>query len=162
MPAIVAVICIAVLSAAFLVKRARDRALLDKHSITAEDLHSLLAAKHDVSVYDVRLPLDLLSNSVVIPGAKRLAPEEVMENPSLIPIDRDAIVYCTCPSDETSRAILHRALSLGHMRIKFLRGGLDGWKTRGYPVETYDKPFHLSTGKKNGAAARSQATGNRE
>lgn len=153
MPAIVAVICIAVLAAAFLLKRSRDRALLEKHSITAEDLHSVLASRQDVSVFDVRLPLDLLSNSVIIPGAKRLAPEEVIENPSLIPRDRDAIVYCTCPSDETSRAILQKALAMGHVRVKFLKGGLDGWKSRGFPVEPYDQPFHLSTGKRNGAVA---------
>jgi rhodanese-related sulfurtransferase len=140
---IVAVICVVVLLAAVLVKRTRDRDELKQHSITSDDLHTLLASNQDVALFDVRLPLDLLSNSVLIPGAKRLAPEEVIANPSLIPGDRDSIVYCTCPSDETSRAILHRALARGFLRVKFLKGGLDGWKSRGFPVEPYDKPFHL-------------------
>jgi rhodanese-related sulfurtransferase len=143
---IVAAICVVVLLAAVLVKRTRDRNELEQHSITPEDLHTLLASNKEVALFDVRLPLDLLSNSVVIPGAKRIAPEEVISNPSLIPADRDSIVYCTCPSDKTSRVILHRALAVGFRRIKFLRGGLDGWKSRGFPVEPYDKPFHLSSG----------------
>jgi rhodanese-related sulfurtransferase len=143
---IVAVICVVVLLAAFMVKRVRDRDELERHSITSEDLHALLASDKNVALFDVRLPLDLLSNSVLIPGAKRLDPEEVMADPSLIPRDQDAIVYCTCPSDETSRAILHRALSRGYLRVKFLKGGLGGWKARGFPVEPYNHPFHLSSG----------------
>lgn len=149
-----AVVCVAVvLLLAAQVKRARDRAELEQHSITPEDLHALLASHQEVDLFDVRLPLDLLGNSVVIPGAKRLAPEEVIANPSLIPRDRDAVVYCTCPSDETSRAVLRRAVALGFLRIRFLKGGLEGWKSKGFPVEPYDKPFHLSSGRGNAAVA---------
>jgi rhodanese-related sulfurtransferase len=150
---IVAVICVAVVVIAVQVKRARDHHELEhRHSITPEELHALLASE-DVALFDVRLPLDLLGHSVLIPGAKRLAPEEVMANPSLIPKDRDAIIYCTCPSDETSRAVMDRALAMGFVRIRFLRGGLEAWKSRGFPVEPYDKPFHLSSGKGNAAIA---------
>ncbi|HEX4067883.1 MAG TPA: rhodanese-like domain-containing protein [Acidobacteriaceae bacterium] len=147
----VAVICVIVLLVAVQVKRGRDRRELERYSITAEDLHTLVASNQDVAIFDVRLPLDLLGHSVLIPGAQRLAPEEVMANPSLIPRDRDSIVYCTCPSDETSRAVLHRALAKGLVRIRFLKGGLEGWKSKGFPVEPYDKPFHLSSGGNNAA-----------
>jgi 3-mercaptopyruvate sulfurtransferase SseA len=30
--------------------------------------------------------------------------------------------------------------------MKFLKGGLDGWKAKGYPVEPYTQSFHLDTG----------------
>jgi 3-mercaptopyruvate sulfurtransferase SseA len=30
-------------------------------------------------------------------------------------------------------------------RVKFLKGGLAAWKAKGYPVERYDKSFHLDT-----------------
>lgn len=146
---IVVVVSVAILVVAMLVQRARGRAELEQHSITAEELHASLASGQDVALFDVRLPLDLLSHSVVIPGAQRLSPEEVISNPSLIPSDRDAVVYCTCPSDRTSRAVLHRARAKGFLRIRFLRGGLEGWKSRGFPVEPYEKPFHLSSGGKN-------------
>jgi len=81
------------------------------------------------------------------PGAQWLAPEEVRANPSLLPKERDLIIYCTCPSDKTSRIILHRALAMGFLRIKFLKGGTDGWRAGGFPVEPYKKPFHLKSDK---------------
>jgi rhodanese-related sulfurtransferase len=141
-----AIICGAILLAAVLVKRKSDRDELERHSITPEDLHALLASSEDVALFDVRLPLDLLGDSELIPGAKRLPPEDVIANPSLIPQDRDSIVYCTCPSDKTSHRVLRRALAKGLLRIKFLKGGLDAWKVRGFPVEPYSKPFHLHSG----------------
>lgn len=128
------------------IKRSRDRRELEEHSITPEALHDLLTADREVLVFDVRLPLDLLADSKVIPGAKRIAPKEVLENPSLIPKEKETVVYCTCPSDKTSRAVLRKALAVDLTRIKFLKGGLDGWKAKGYPVEPYSQSFHLDTG----------------
>jgi rhodanese-related sulfurtransferase len=139
-------ICVIVLFAVFWIKRARERRELEEHSITPEELHTLLEApNHDVQVFDVRQPLDLLANSEIIPGAKRLAPKDVIENPSLIPKEKMSVVYCTCPSDKTSRAILHRALSINFLRVKFLKGGLTAWKAKGFPVEPYNTAFHLDS-----------------
>ena len=149
---IAAIACVVALLVVVQVKRRRDQEdELARHTITPEDLHTLLLSGRDVALFDVRLPLDLLGNAVVIPGAKRLDPDEVIAHPSLIPTDRDAVVYCTCPSDETSRAVLHRALAMGLERIRFLRGGLEGWKSRGYAVEPYDKPFRLRSGSSSAA-----------
>jgi rhodanese-related sulfurtransferase len=144
-PTLIAVSAI-VLAAAYWIKRTRDRRELERYSITPEALHTLLASSREVLVFDVRLPLDLLADSDIIPGAKRIAPKDVQENPSLIPKEKDTIVYCTCPSDKTSRAILRKALALHFSRTKFLKGGLDGWKAKGYPVEPYTQSFHLDTG----------------
>jgi rhodanese-related sulfurtransferase len=145
----IATICAAVLLAVVLAKRMRDRREMERYSITPEALHALLAENREVLVFDVRQPLDLLGDSVIIPGAQWLAPDEVRANPSLLPKERDLIVYCTCPSDKTSRTILHRALALGFLRIRFLKGGLNGWRTKGFPVEPYTKPFHLHPGSSN-------------
>ncbi|HEY1580358.1 MAG TPA: rhodanese-like domain-containing protein [Terracidiphilus sp.] len=145
----ISILCAAVLLAVVLVRRMRDRREMERYSITAEALHAFLASNKEVLVIDVRQPLDLLGDSVIIPGAQWLAPEEVRANPSLLPKERDLIVYCTCPSDKTSRIILHRALAKGFLRIKFLKGGLDGWRANGFPVEPYKKPFHLNSDKTN-------------
>jgi rhodanese-related sulfurtransferase len=128
---------------AFWVKSRRGKRELEEHSITPEALHTLLTSHQEVLIFDVRQPLDLLAESEIIPGAQRLDPKEVIENPSLIPKEKDAVVYCTCPSDETARRILNRALALKFLRVKFLRGGLAAWKAKGYPVEPYNTPFHL-------------------
>jgi len=150
----ISIICVAVL-AVVLAKRMRDRREMERHTITPEALQTLLASKQDVLVFDVRQPLDLLGDSVIIPGAQWLAPEEVRANPSLLPKERDLIVYCTCPSDKTSRMILHRALAMGFLRIKFLKGGLDGWRAGGFPVEPYKKPFYLNSDKTDHLATAS-------
>lgn len=137
---------LAVLVMAVWIKNRRDQRELEQHSITPEALHTLLVSNPNVLVFDVRLPLDFLADSEIIPGAKRLSPKEVIDDPSLIPKEKDAIVYCTCPSDKTSRSILQRAVAMGFSRVKFLKGGLAGWKAKGYPVEPYEKPFSLDPG----------------
>jgi rhodanese-related sulfurtransferase len=129
----------------FRMKQLRDRRECEKYSIDADELHGLLESKKDIVVLDVRQPLDLLAHSEIIPGAKRIPPKEVMEHADLIPKDNDSVIYCTCPSDKTSRMVLKNALRLKFSRIKFLKGGLAAWKEKGYPVEVYDKPFHLDT-----------------
>lgn len=127
------------------IKHLRDRRELEEHSITPEALHQLVAANQEVRLYDVRLPLDLLTDSELIPGAKRVPPKDLLDNPSLIPRDKEVIVYCTCQSEKTSRAVLRKALAMQFTRVKFLRGGLEGWKAKGYPVEQYKESFHLDT-----------------
>jgi rhodanese-related sulfurtransferase len=129
----------------FRMKQLRDRRELEKYSIDADELHALLESKKDIVVLDVRQPLDLLAHSEIIPGAVRVPPKEVMEQAELIPKDKDSVVYCTCVSEKTSRMVLKSALHLQFTRIKFLKGGLAAWKEKGYPVEVYDKPFHLDT-----------------
>jgi rhodanese-related sulfurtransferase len=127
------------------VKRGRNRSELERHSLSAEQLESLIASGQKVYLFDVRQPLDLLAYPELIPGAQRIPPEEVLKTPSLLPQDEDIVVYCTCPGDKTSLSVLHRALALGFTRIKFLTGGLAAWKAKGYPVEPYRESFRLST-----------------
>lgn len=155
MAVVLTTICAAVLLAALLVKRAGNRREMEQHTITPEALRALLVSNPDVLVIDVRQPLDLLGDSVIIPGAKWYAPRAVLDDPSLLPVKKDLVVYCTCPSDENSRAVLHGALAMGFSRIKFLKGGLDGWRAKGYPVEPYEKPFQLDSGRNNDLAIAS-------
>jgi rhodanese-related sulfurtransferase len=125
-------------------RQLRKRRELEEHSVDPETLHELMANRK-VLLFDVRQPLDLLAHSEIIPGATRVPPKDVLEQASLIPKEEDSVIYCTCVSEKTSRMILERARALNFTRIKFLKGGLDGWKAKGYPVEVYDKPFHLDT-----------------
>jgi hypothetical protein len=122
---------------AVLVKRSkdtRDRLEMELHSITPKALHTLLLSNQDVLVFDVRQPLDLLGDSVIIPGAKWIAPLEVRENPSLIPGEKRLVVYCTsredgnCQNDHSDHSRQsrgsRRALRYSHtgaMQIPFVR-----------------------------------------
>jgi rhodanese-related sulfurtransferase len=125
--------------------RARRLREIDGHTIDPDALRDLLESKADVEVFDVRQPLDVLAYSEMIPGAKRIPPKEVLANPSLIPADTDAVLYCTCEGQKTSREIVRHGLSLGFRKVKLLRGGLAAWKAKGYPVVPYKESFRLDT-----------------
>ncbi|HKR86289.1 MAG TPA: rhodanese-like domain-containing protein [Terriglobales bacterium] len=118
-------------------KRKHLKSELERHSVSPPELHALLSSGQKVLVFDVRQALDILAYPEQIPGAQRVPPEEVLAKPNIIPKDKDVIVFCTCPSEKTSRRILRRAMALGFSRVKFLRGGLAAWKGMGFPVEPY-------------------------
>jgi rhodanese-related sulfurtransferase len=126
-------------------KAAKERREIERHSIEPEDLYKLIVASRDVLLFDVRQPLDLLAEAEIIPGARRVPPKEIEQVSVSVPKDRDLFVYCTCPSDKTSREMTRRALALNFVKVKFLRGGLAAWKQKGYPVEPYRETFHLDT-----------------
>jgi rhodanese-related sulfurtransferase len=125
-------------------RNTKNKTELQRHSISPQELHESIRSGGRVLLFDVRQPLDLLAYPEQIPGAQRIPPAEVLEKPSLIPKDQDAVVYCTCPSDKTSRMVLDKALALGFSRIRFLRGGLAAWKGVGFPVEPYTGTFSFS------------------
>jgi len=149
---ILTIIAIAIwgLLAVIWIRRIKARRAFERLSITPEALHDLVVANHNVLILDVRQPLDLLADSEIIAGAQRISPQDAETNPSLIPTDKELVVYCTCPSDKTSRAIAAKAQVLSPnidvTKVKFLKGGLAAWKAKGYPVVPYDKTFHLDTG----------------
>jgi rhodanese-related sulfurtransferase len=129
----------------FWIRAMRERRELERSSITVEALHAMMAAQQEVLLYDVRQPLDLLADSEIISGARRVPPKEIEENAKLLPRDREVVVYCTCPSDATARVVARRARELNFTQVKFLKGGLAAWKQSGYPVEPYRDAFHLDT-----------------
>ena len=98
-----------VLLTAVQVRRWWDTREMEQHSIDPEALRALMLSKETVLVVDVRQPLDLLGESVIIPGAKWVSPEDVRANPAILSKQDDLVVYCTCPSDKTSRVVLRRS-----------------------------------------------------
>jgi membrane protein DedA with SNARE-associated domain/rhodanese-related sulfurtransferase len=88
-------------------------------------------------IVDLRHPLDYLPDPRVLPGALRIGPNELKLHSEIIPRDRDVILYCTCPSEETSAKLALQLHKLGIYRVRPLRGGFDGWKNAGYPLVDY-------------------------
>jgi len=136
---------LAVVVAILWIFRSRRLREFEIYIIDPDDLHRLLEQEPKVLVFDVRQPLDLLAYSEMIPGAKRISPKEILADPSLIPRDEEAVLYCTCGGQKTSREVLRRGLALGFRNIKLLRGGLEAWKAKGYPVVPYKESFRLDT-----------------
>jgi len=88
-------------------------------------------------IVDLRHPLDYLPDPRVLPGALRIGPNELKQHSEIIPRDRDVILYCTCPSEETSAKLALQLHKIGVYRVRPLRGGFDGWKEAGYPLVDY-------------------------
>jgi rhodanese-related sulfurtransferase len=88
-------------------------------------------------IVDLRHPLDYLPDPRVLPGALRIGPNELKLHSEIIPRDRDVILYCTCPSEETSAKLALQLHKMGVYRVRPLRGGFDGWKQAGYPLVDY-------------------------
>jgi membrane protein DedA with SNARE-associated domain/rhodanese-related sulfurtransferase len=88
-------------------------------------------------IVDLRHPLDYLPDPRVLPGALRIGPNELRQHSEIIPRDRDVILYCTCPSEETSAKLALQLHKMGVYRVRPLRGGFDGWKEAGYPLVDY-------------------------
>jgi len=96
-------------------------------------------------IVDLRHPLDYLPDPRVLPGALRIGPNELKQHSEIIPRDRDVILYCTCPSEETSAKLALQLHKLGIYRVRPLRGGFDGWKQAGYPLVDYVTDAPTST-----------------
>ena len=88
-------------------------------------------------IVDLRHPLDYLPDPRVLPGALRIGPNEIKQHSEIIPRDRDVVLYCTCPSEETSAKLALQLHKVGIYRVRPLRGGFDGWKQAGYPLVDY-------------------------
>jgi membrane protein DedA with SNARE-associated domain/rhodanese-related sulfurtransferase len=125
------------------VKHRRFLARVRDMRLDPEELKAMLdEAARDCTphpfIVDLRHPLDYLPDPRVLPGAIRIGPNEIVQCSYAFPRDRDVILYCTCPSEETSAKVAMQLHKLGITRVRPLRGGFDGWKKAGYPLHDYN------------------------
>jgi rhodanese-related sulfurtransferase len=129
----------------FVVRDQRRRREAEQHSISVDALLQLTKEGREFLLFDVRLPLDLLAHSEIIPGAIRLPPKEVEARAGAISKEKDIVIYGTCLDNKTLRLVVELTERLKFCRLKMLTGGFEGWKDRGLPVEAYTEVFHLDT-----------------
>ncbi|MBC8747416.1 MULTISPECIES: VTT domain-containing protein [Paraburkholderia] len=84
-------------------------------------------------VLDARPGAPLLDLRRQIPDALALDPHSPEQ------IDRalrthDMVIYCICPDSATALEVSLHMRNNGYTRIRALRGGLDAWQRRGFPV----------------------------
>src|SRR4029079_320758 len=63
--------------------------------ITPKELMDKLTAGENISIVDLRQPMDIEAFPQMIPGALRIAMEEIEERHAEIPRDRDVVLYCS-------------------------------------------------------------------
>ena len=68
---------------------------LNMARIAPRELSELIKRGESPYIVDMRHPLDFLPHPQLIPGAIRIAPDEVVARSAEFPRDRDIILYCT-------------------------------------------------------------------
>jgi membrane protein DedA with SNARE-associated domain/rhodanese-related sulfurtransferase len=125
--------------AGFLISRIYRRQAYLKKFRTArlepETLKQMLDSGEPVYIVDLRHPLELVPDPFTLPGAHHLSPDALAQRHGEIPLDRDVILYCTCPSEATAAKTAMTLHKLGVVRVRPLRGGFDEWKRLGYPLD---------------------------
>jgi membrane protein DedA with SNARE-associated domain/rhodanese-related sulfurtransferase len=125
--------------AAFFIARLLRRRMLLRQMVESrmepQDLYAQIQGGEEVYIVDLRHPVEQLTDPFILPGAQRIAPEDLTHRVQEIPLDRDVILYCTCPNEETAAHTAMRLHKLGVERVRPLRGGYQAWKSLGYPME---------------------------
>lgn len=83
---------------------------------------------------DVRRDAAYAQSGDVIPGAQWRDPGEVGHWAASLPADREVVVYCVY-GHEVGRTTAMRLRAAG-INARYLRGGIDGWKAAGKPLES--------------------------
>jgi membrane protein DedA with SNARE-associated domain/rhodanese-related sulfurtransferase len=96
-------------------------------------------------VLDARPQAPSLEAPRRIPGALALDPKSPEQIDGALRT-YDMVIYCICPDSATAVEITQRMRHNGYTRIRALRGGLDAWQRRGFPVEPLASADELSTG----------------
>ncbi len=110
--------------------------------IEPEALKGMLDAGEPVYIVDLRHPLELVPDPFTLPGAHHLSPDSLAARSGEIPLDRDIILYCTCPSEATAAKTAMSLHRLGIERVRPLRGGYDEWKRLGFPLDAFVPSVH--------------------
>jgi len=103
--------------------------------ISPQELYEKVRAGEEPVIVDLRHPLDFLAAPRTLPGALRMNPDEVTKRWGEFPTDRDIVVYCTCPNEETAVKVAKQLKELGVTRVRPLAGGLEEWERLGLPVD---------------------------
>jgi len=101
------------------------------------------AAQEEVAgrlLLDVRRAGMFESATALIPGAHWRDPGRVASWMAELPREREVLVYCVY-GHEVGRATAMRLRAAG-LKARYLRGGFDGWKAAGRPLQ--DKPAQAS------------------
>jgi membrane protein DedA with SNARE-associated domain/rhodanese-related sulfurtransferase len=101
--------------------------------ITVDELASMLDQATPPHVVDVGSKL-AHGHRPHIPGAMLLDLDEIDKRADEFPDDRDIVLYCACPNEESARRAAQILLSRGFKRARPLVGGIDAWIASGRAV----------------------------
>ena len=115
-------------------RQRRRMAEIRTDRLSPEALHGMLDRGEPLYLVDLRHPLDYLPDPRTLPGAVVMAPDRFTQTMADVPRDRDVVLFCTCPNEETAVRMALAIRKQGVSRARPLLGGFNGWRDRGYPL----------------------------
>ncbi len=117
-----------------IMRQRRSLAEIRMDRLTPEALLARMQSGEPFYLVDLRHPLDYLPDPRTLPGAVVLTPDRLVEVSAEVPRDREVVLFCTCPNEETAVRMALTIRKMGVARVRPLLGGYDGWKQLGYPL----------------------------
>jgi membrane protein DedA with SNARE-associated domain/rhodanese-related sulfurtransferase len=110
-------------------------------SIAPEALKRRLDAGDDVTIIDLRTPLEVTATPYAIPGSRWLAAADALaEHEAALLRSRDVVLYGASSDDATSARVALQLKHKGITRVRPLEGGLAGWMALDLPVRSVELP----------------------
>ena len=123
--------------------------------ITVDELRERLDAEPRPFVIDVGSNLAHGARAH-IPGAMLLDLDAIARVDDL-PDDRDIVLYCACPNEESARRAAQLLMRKGYRRVRPLVGGFNAWSAAGHPVEHGASVNYAKTPRSSSDTARVEA-----
>lgn len=98
-------------------------------TITPDALKAELGGK---LILDVRRTADHDASGEQLAGASWKDPEKLAEWADTLPKDQDIVLYCVRGGSVSNSVV--DALQARGLKARFIKGGIEGWKTAGGPV----------------------------
>jgi membrane protein DedA with SNARE-associated domain/rhodanese-related sulfurtransferase len=134
----IAVLMVVGLLAAYIAFKAWERARFFKNlrmaRINVADLYELMQAGAAPVIIDARSPTARALEPRWIPTAIHVPLQDAARHIRELPLDRDIIVYCTCPNEASAAQVAKILMNHGLKKVRPLTGGLDAWIAAGYEV----------------------------
>jgi membrane protein DedA with SNARE-associated domain/rhodanese-related sulfurtransferase len=113
--------------------------------ITPGELDQMLDAGEAPIIFDVRSVVELEQDPAMVRGAIHLAMDDLDKRHQEFPRDREIIIYCDCPNEESSAKTALLLRKKGYTRVRPLLGGIAAWRDGNYPTEMWTKTTTVTT-----------------
>jgi rhodanese-related sulfurtransferase len=102
--------------------------------ITVADVRRKQQAGESMVILDLRSDAALEEDPAIIPGAIRATLEDIRTGNHKLAPDKEVVVYCSCPNEETAARVALLLQRSGFKNVRPLLGGIDAWREQNYPV----------------------------
>ncbi len=108
--------------------------------ISVDELRKKLDDGEKIAILDLRSRSELEEDPTIITGAFHMTVDEIENGKLDVPLDRDLVVYCSCPNEVTSAKVAQMLRRKGFTRVRPLLGGIAAWRERNYPTAQKPQP----------------------